>query len=187
MSSGFVCKIQKVLEKMHYVQSVLIIEKSMLKCSSIFCAHKISPGSWKNICCWGCKKGVWCINCFTEETCARVQLLRKKGGLLSDESVEINQSIAKESNFSDEETRTCSRVILLSNKTEAKLSIPVEGQKKKKKKARMWICFTNLSDVYIHTEWLIWQICFHIWLQRLVIVRISGQNESSRAIIRQAR
>lgn len=136
---------------MHYVQSGLIIEKSMLKCSSIFCAHKISPGSWKYICCWGCKKGVWRINCFTEETCATVQLLRKKGGLLSDESVEINQSIAKESNFSDEETRTCSRVILLSNKTEANLSIPVEGQKKKKRKKQEceFVLQTCLMFIYI--------------------------------------
>lgn len=53
--------------------------------------------------------------------------------LLSDDSVEINRSIAQEGNFSGEETRTCSRVILLFNKTEAKRSIPEEGQRKKEK------------------------------------------------------
>lgn len=53
--------------------------------------------------------------------------------LLSDDSVEINRSMAQESNFSGEETRTYSRVILLFNKTEAKRSIPEEGQIKKEK------------------------------------------------------
>lgn len=53
--------------------------------------------------------------------------------LLSDDSVEINRSMAQESNFSGEETRTYSRVILLFNKTEAKRSIPEEGQRKKEK------------------------------------------------------
>lgn len=51
--------------------------------------------------------------------------------LLSDESVEINHSIDKESHFSDEETRKCSRVTLLFNKTETNLRVPVEGQKKR--------------------------------------------------------
>lgn len=67
--------------------------------------------------------------------------------LFSDDSVEINRSITKESDFSDEETRICFMVILLSNKTEAKLRIPVEGQKKKKECE--FVLQTCLMFIYI--------------------------------------
>lgn len=169
------------------MQSGLIIEKSMSKdSSSIFCAHKISPCSWKYICCWGCKR---MCDASTVSLSKRVPEFSCWGGrvrLLSDDSVEINRSIAQESNFSGEETRTCSRVTLLFNKTEAKHSIPEEGQRKKREKQECEFVLQTCLMFILHTEWSIWQICFHIWLQRLVTVCISGQNESSREIIRQA-